>query len=394
VIKIKNILAYVVLILIGISSINLRYTTVEASDLNLTDVRESDWFKSNIEFLIDKGIVNGYTDGTFKPNNTVTKAQFVKMVITAMGHNELQNGGDYWASPYIKKAMFLNILSSKEVIPEEFEAPIIRADMAIIISKALQEEYADNLDEYASLLKDYESIKDIYKESVLKTYSKGIIGGYSDGEFKANNSLTRAEASTVIVRMIDTSKRVQVETIFSEEDMKILQDYQINKDMYKTGYTGLTKSFGQVSTERLGEYITDLCIDTAKTYVEKVKYGVNYSELKENDKEWRTYYIESMGTTDVLDNNEKYSYEEYQDKLIKQYIDDETISEAQFMTNNDLVYITDTGTVAVRGILKYTYLNTLDANIEKFVTVKEYVEIEIRSNANAEFMVNKIIKMN
>ncbi|HCC08047.1 MAG TPA: hypothetical protein DEP72_07840 [Clostridiales bacterium] len=350
----KRIVAYVMIALLSISSIS--YTKVEASDVILSDVKIGDWYKSNVDTLIGKGIVKGFADGTFKPNNTVTKAQFVKMVITSMGYNELQNGGVYWATPYINKAILLRLLSPREVTSEEFEKPITRADMAVIIAKGLQERYADNLEDYANLLSDYESIKDIYKEYVLKVYSKGIIGGYTDGKFKADNGLTRAEASTVILRMIEPNVRLKVEDAISKEDVTRLQSYELTSGQIAKDLSTLQISVYKGKAER---------------YFENFIYGIDYTKLQKDDVPWRFAYIEAKGG----DNKED------EDKMIKSFIDNQIINEAEFITNDNLIYKSNTGNIMIRGILKYSYTSTLEAKIEKNVQIKKDVEVEINGQA-------------
>ncbi|HBY21005.1 MAG: hypothetical protein A2Y24_07390 [Clostridiales bacterium GWE2_32_10] len=376
--KSRIIFGSIVVVMLVIGSVN-----VWASELKFTDVKEGDWYKSNVEQLVGSGIVNGYEDGTFKPNTTITKAQFVKMVITSIGYKDLQLGKDYWASAYIKKAMQLGILSPREINVAEYESPIIRADMAIIITRALQEEYSENLQDYAILLKDYDSIKELYKTYILKAYSKGILGGYEDGEFKPSNSLTRAEASVVIIRMIDESKRVEVKEMISEENIKRLQGYELSKNASKTGYTGRTVSFGQVKTA-IGEERVDYSIKIAKEYLEYVEYGIDYEELIEDPNEWKLHYNITMGNGDILDEGKQYTAEEYKIKLIQKFIDNKVTSEAKFMTNEDLIYISDTGTIMVRGILTYD-----TGTIEKEVDI----EVEVVSNGAKILVINQYTEL-
>src|SRR5437588_6700528 len=49
------------------------------------DVNEGDWADDPIQYLVDQGVMTGYADGTFRPNENVTRAQFAKMLVVAMG---------------------------------------------------------------------------------------------------------------------------------------------------------------------------------------------------------------------------------------------------------------------------------------------------------------------
>ena len=169
----------------------------------LTDVQEH-WAKESVGYLVELGIVDGFEDGTFKPEDTIQVDAFIKMVVTSLGHT-LENGSFYWASTFIDKAKELGLVKEGEFAT--YERPITRAEMACMIVRALQEEYPDNLDEYKSLITDYDTIADIYQDYIVKAYAKGIITGYQDGSFKPEQNATRAEAAAMIVRMIDGEQR-------------------------------------------------------------------------------------------------------------------------------------------------------------------------------------------
>jgi hypothetical protein len=72
-----------------------------------------------------------------------------------------------------------------------------------------QEEFRDPL-VVSTLIKDYKSIPNSKKTGVVKCYDVGILTGYPDGEFKADNILTRAEAVAVIRRVLDPSARKKI----------------------------------------------------------------------------------------------------------------------------------------------------------------------------------------
>ena len=82
--------------------------------------------------------------------------------------------------------------------------------MAKVITRAveyLKEDSVADTSTYITKLKDYNRIKEEYKPYVLQAYAKGILSGYDDGTFRDDGLLTRAEASSVLVRLIDEKKR-------------------------------------------------------------------------------------------------------------------------------------------------------------------------------------------
>ncbi|MBQ1211095.1 MAG: S-layer homology domain-containing protein, partial [Clostridia bacterium] len=56
---------------------------ISVSAMTFTDLNESHWAYANVQTLVNDGTVKGYEDGSFKPEGTVTRAEFVKMLGTS-----------------------------------------------------------------------------------------------------------------------------------------------------------------------------------------------------------------------------------------------------------------------------------------------------------------------
>jgi hypothetical protein len=203
------------ILLVLIMVISLVHVTGIA-DVNLTDIN-GHWAKSDIEYLIGLDVVDGYPDGTFRPNNTINADAFIKLIVTALGYTDIVNGTEYWASTYIDKAKELGIVLDGEF--SNYTVEISRADMSRIISRALGqkgETFPEYLEAYKGLILDYDSLGTEYKTSVLENICAGLITGYPDGNFKPNGLATRAEGVTVIVRLIQEDRRKPA--VFAEQD--------------------------------------------------------------------------------------------------------------------------------------------------------------------------------
>lgn len=173
-----------------------------------SDVPKEEWFTKNVSSLLAMKIIDGYEDGTFKPNGEVTADAFIKMIVTALGY-ELENGAEYWASNFIDKAIELELIKENEFI--NYRRQITRGEMARIIARVLEAngEEKESIEEYEIKITDYNSIADDLRDYVLTVYVGGIITGYEDGEFKADKTVTRAVASTTILRLLDINSRVK-----------------------------------------------------------------------------------------------------------------------------------------------------------------------------------------
>ncbi len=204
--NIKRLLMYLVLV-IAIAVFTHGVTAFAANPLsNVFSDTGSHWAKENICYLTDNGAIKGYTDGTFKPENKISRAEFTAILLRALKTDVGQPKEGKWYDNYIAEAA-----NRKYIVKDEFdsvEKDITRGEIARMIVRAMTEEYPGNMADYADQLKDYSKIPAAYKDFVLKAYVKGIITGRPGGVFAHADTATRAEATTMIVRLIDESKRV------------------------------------------------------------------------------------------------------------------------------------------------------------------------------------------
>ena len=172
-----------------------------------TDMKKH-WSRQYVGKLNGLEIISGNGDGTFKPDNPVQVDEFIKMAVRALGFKPGE-GAKYWAQPYIDTALQQKLISTSEF--KDYKHPITREEAARIMVKAtLLNEAApdtkmDNL--VRSKILDYPKIKDENKRYVLQSYEIGLITGVN-GKFLPSNTLTRAEASTIIIRNLDTASRI------------------------------------------------------------------------------------------------------------------------------------------------------------------------------------------
>lgn len=166
--------------------------------VSFKDVLSSHWALSYISKLVEKGIIKGYQDGSFRPEATVTRAEFAKMICLAMGW-QLENPAtssfsdvpqDSWAYQYIETAKAKGILGGYENGTFAPGKKITRAEIAKILAKAL------NLAPGTSSMKDVSS--NWAKDYIGSCVKAGIVSGYAGGDFRPNNSATRAEAAKMI----------------------------------------------------------------------------------------------------------------------------------------------------------------------------------------------------
>ena len=225
-------------ILAVVLSVAALASTTSALAATYSDVPENAWYTGYVNKISELKGFAGYEDNTFRPDNQITQEEFVKTVVAltvgeqpeATGENtepkrSWKNCWDNWAQPYLNKAMEMGLITEEDTDFRYNGLPCTRGNMAKIATRAfeyLKEEDIADTSTYATKLKDYSDIPDKFKKYVLQAYGKGIISGYEDGTFRSDGILTRAEASSVLVRLIDKAERPNAdETLYDYFGRKV-----------------------------------------------------------------------------------------------------------------------------------------------------------------------------
>lgn len=169
---------------------------------SFTDLDSVDWAKTAIEYLFNKGVINGKADGVYDPNDNVTRAEFIKIIVVAMGISGNIADTPFtdvdeseWYAPYIAAAYKGGVVLGAEDGAFYPNASITREDMATILYRAL----GVKADGKVSLkFTDANSVSDYAKESVGFLASKKIINGFEDGSFGPKKNATRAETAVMV----------------------------------------------------------------------------------------------------------------------------------------------------------------------------------------------------
>lgn len=158
------------------------------------------WARENIKQLVSKGIVSGYPDGLFKPDNPISRAEFITLLVKALKLEPKQGESDkdtenHWASSSISTAEAKGIIEQDENFrPNE---PITREEIAVMIIKAKKL----NMATQEFNITESKDISNWAKDYIFTAMENNLMNGYPDGSFKPKGSATRAEAVTVIVKL-------------------------------------------------------------------------------------------------------------------------------------------------------------------------------------------------
>ena len=174
--------------------------SVDVPTPTLTDIVDN-WAYAQISSLIEKGIASGYPDGTFKPDNTVTRAEFIVMINKAHGYIQTKDVSysdvmpEDWFYNDIALAAAAGYIAGYDDGSMQPNSAITREQAAVILAKVLKLDTSG----YKNLaFTDASSIGAWSRNSVSALFDEGLISGYPDGTFKPAAPITRSEAAALI----------------------------------------------------------------------------------------------------------------------------------------------------------------------------------------------------
>ncbi|WMT43360.1 S-layer homology domain-containing protein [Paenibacillus sp. D2_2] len=176
-------------------------TTVKFSDIS------GHWAEKNIKQAVSSGIVTGYSDSTFMPDKTVTRAEFAVMLMntlkpqgagTALTFTDSAKIGS-WAQKAVAQAVQAGIIKGYEDSTFRPDEVITRAEMAAMLANALGQSTAANT---ATGFADDKDIPAWAKASVTYVKQAGVMQGKGNNQFAPQGHATRAEAITALLNML------------------------------------------------------------------------------------------------------------------------------------------------------------------------------------------------
>ncbi len=176
-------------------------TSGTAPTLTFSDVPASFWAYSAIQALASKGIVTGFPDGTFRPNDPVTRAQFAKMLVLTLGLKPSSAATPFtdvpaaaWYAPYVAAAANAGLVDG--LTPTTFgpDQPLTREQMAVLLDRALKLPAST-----APLtFSDRAAIAAWAVPAVEAAVAAGYLSGFPNGTFQPLAATTRAQAAKVL----------------------------------------------------------------------------------------------------------------------------------------------------------------------------------------------------
>ncbi|MGR6836656.1 S-layer homology domain-containing protein [Syntrophomonas erecta] len=174
----------------------------EPREVALTDI-DGHWAMDNIKKLVVQGAISGYPDGSFQPDNTITRAEFATVLVKAFklenkGSHVFADTAGHWAEDYIACAAANEVASGYDGDKFGPDNLITREQMGVMIFKAAKLAPIEEENRFA----DSAGISGWAREALAAATSNGIMKGYPDNTVNPQGNATRAEAVTVIVNAL------------------------------------------------------------------------------------------------------------------------------------------------------------------------------------------------
>lgn len=175
-----------------------------------TDIK-GHWAEADIVRATEMGWINGYPDGTFGPNKEVTRAQFTTMLSRALALSTQIDMTDLfddhttipdYAKVHVSQAAAAGIIKGYEDHTFKPSRWITRSEITVMLMRVIG--YEDNV-ATSSLLtySDADQVPEWAYPAVAKATELNIVKGRANDKFVPNGSTTRAEAVTLILRILD-----------------------------------------------------------------------------------------------------------------------------------------------------------------------------------------------
>lgn len=207
----------------GNVSSGLKVYITGTGESGLTDTEEEDedeestsftdmaghWSESYVNRLSDMDVISGYDDGTFRPDAPITRAELLKIALLAFGHDVEDNSSsitfsdvnstDWYADViiYADEADIVDGYADGSFLPNN---NINRAEALKII---LEAKGGITLEDVTPNFSDVNAVTDWFAAYTSWGLSNDIIAGYDDGTYRPGQNITRAEASKIVLEVLD-----------------------------------------------------------------------------------------------------------------------------------------------------------------------------------------------
>jgi len=231
-----------------------------------TDLGADHWAMPSVEKLVNEGTIRGYEDGSFRPDNTVTRAEFVKMIGKGTEKHETEFDDvdkNHWGYEYI-------IYSGLEGNGNKFEPDraITRGETVELLWRRAGGKTGVKAPEFVKEQLPYA------KNAVSWIYATGVMIGNDGYDLRLSDTLTRAEAAALIIKSRTSTAILNTVDIISADILK--NAYNSFAAFDSTYDENATITYGEMARAAL-RYATDSYYPAYNTYYSEVPFEHEYA---------------------------------------------------------------------------------------------------------------------
>lgn len=167
------------------------------------DVSSNFWGEEAIESLTEEGVINGDGDGNYRPDDTITRAEFVKMIVDLFEPTEMADLSQYkdvnkkaWYYESLSKAVALGAIKGDSETTMRPDASITRQEAVVIINRIIELGHSSSAS--AKKFVDAKEVASWAMDAILSFTENGFVNGYEDGTLQPDAPITRAESAQII----------------------------------------------------------------------------------------------------------------------------------------------------------------------------------------------------
>jgi hypothetical protein len=179
---------------------------VQANRSTFDDIK-SHWAENEVEKMTTLGYLKG-SDGNFRPDESITRAEFVTLMVRILGLKTDKSetrftdvSSDDWFAPYISSAVSQKIVKGYDDGSFKPNNPITREEISSLLSTVLDLELSEK-DTEKLLEKFNDKVSPWAETYVAKSVEAGLLNGFPDGTFKGSTNATRAQSAVMLLRFL------------------------------------------------------------------------------------------------------------------------------------------------------------------------------------------------
>gem|GEM_PF-1846167 len=188
-------------------SFYMNITVVSVAGVDGFNDIDNHWAKDKISKWTEEGRISGYPDGSFKPDDNITKAEFITLINNLYGYDEADGvnfsdvGSEAWyanQTAIAKSNRYMQWYQNNQLEPDE---AISREDVSVIVAEILASKSNDP-DTVLSSFEDGTMVEETHQSQVAALIEKGYLTGYPDGTYKPQGAITRAEVINLLDKVL------------------------------------------------------------------------------------------------------------------------------------------------------------------------------------------------